>query len=282
MKYAKRTSYDIKDNFVYNLLMDRGIINNDDEYTSKYFVPRKTTNELSPTLLDNMEEGYQLLLKYLKNNSTIYLISDCDVDGFTSSSLFYNYITKYFDEFEPKIIYHIPEGKEHGLDTIMDWFPEDGNDSLVVLPDSSSNDYEQHKELKERGYEILVLDHHSTDKYSENAVVINNQPSARYENKSLSGVGVVYKFLEYIEMKQGWPPYSQDYLDIVALGEIGDVMDMNTLENRYILTGLNHINNKFFQELLDKQDFSLKGERTQIGIAFYIVPPINSLIRLGT
>lgn len=56
------------------------------------------------------------------------------------------------------IIYHVPEGKEHGLSTIMDWFPEDGADKLVVCLDSSSNDYEQHKELKERGYNILVLD----------------------------------------------------------------------------------------------------------------------------
>jgi hypothetical protein len=38
--------------------------------------------------------------------------------------------------------YHIPEGKEHGLATIMDWFPEQGNGALIVMPDSSSNDYE--------------------------------------------------------------------------------------------------------------------------------------------
>jgi single-stranded-DNA-specific exonuclease len=56
----------------------------------------------------------------------------------------------------------------------MDWFPEQGNGALIVMPDSSSNDYEQHKELKERGYDILVLDHHEADHYSEDAVVVNN------------------------------------------------------------------------------------------------------------
>lgn len=60
-------------------------------------------------------------------------------------------------------------------------------------------------------------------------------------------------------------------------------MNMNTLENRFILSyGLSHINNQFFQTLLDKQNFSLNGDRTQIGIAFYIVPLINSMIRFGT
>lgn len=60
------------------------------------------------------------------------------------------------------------------------------------------------------------------------------------------------------------------------------MMMMNGLENRFILTyGLTHIKSKFFKTLMEKQDFSMKGEKTQISIAFYIVPLINSLIRLG-
>jgi single-stranded DNA-specific DHH superfamily exonuclease len=45
---------------------------------------------------------------------------------------------------------------------------------LIVLPDSSSNDFTEHKFLKELGYDILVLDHHEASKYSDNAIVINN------------------------------------------------------------------------------------------------------------
>jgi single-stranded-DNA-specific exonuclease len=97
--------------------------------------------------------------------------------------------------------YHIPEGKEHGLSTIMNWFPESGNGNLIILPDSSSNDYEQHKELKERGYDILVLDHHEAERYSEDAIVVNNQLSKKYNNKYLSGVGIVFKFFEYWEQQ---------------------------------------------------------------------------------
>ena len=283
MKYVKRTKKDITDNFIKELLLDRGIISNDPEFLEKFARPRKETNELNPELLDNMEEGYQLLMKHLKNHSKIYLPCDCDADGYTSASLFYNYLTEHFSEYKPDIIYHIPDGKEHGLDSIMDWFPENGDNSLIVMIDSSSNDYEYHKELHDRGYEILVVDHHEADHYSEDAVVINNQLSKNYTNKALSGVGVIYKFFEYVESRENLPAYSQEYIDLVALGEIGDVMNMATLENRFILTyGLSHVKNKFFKALLEKQDFSLKGERTQIGIAFYIVPLINSLIRLGT
>lgn len=283
MKYVKRTKKDITDNFIKELLLDRGIINDDPEFLEKFARPRKETNELSPELLDNMEEGYQLLMKHLKNHSKIYLLQDSDCDGITSAALFYNYLNDHFSEYEPDITYHIPDGKEHGLDSIMNWFPENGENSLIVIPDAGSNDVNEHKELHERGYEILVLDHHLVSEITNDAIVINNQSSNKYENKDLSGVGVVYKFFEYLEKKENMPSYSQDYLDIVALGLIGDMMVMTTLENRFILTyGLSHVKNRFFKALLEKQDFSLKGERTQIGIAFYIVPLINSLIRLGT
>ena len=283
MKYIRRTSKDIKENFLKELLIDRGIIIDDEVFLDKFLNPSKEKNEIEPELLDNMEEGYQMLMRHLKNRSKIYLPIDPDADGFTSASLFYNYLMTNFSQYEPNIIYHIPEGKEHGLDSIMDWFPENGENSLIVLPDSSSNDYEYHKELHAKGYEILVLDHHLAEKYSEDAVVINNQLSKNYSNKDLSGVGVVYKFFEYIEKREGMPANSLNYLDIVALGQTADMMIMNSIENRFILTyGFSHINNEFFKTLLEKQDYSLKGEKTQIGIAFYIVPLINSLIRLGT
>lgn len=62
------------------------------------------------------------------------------------------------------------------------------------------------------------------------------------------------------------------------------MMRMTTLENRFICDyGLTHINNKFFKAMLEKQSYSLgDGLLTQIGIAFYITPLINALIRVGS
>lgn len=208
-------------------------------------------------------------------------MSDCD--GFTSASIVYLYLTQHFAEYNPDIVYHIPDGKEHGLATLLDWFPENGENSLIIIPDAGSNDVEECKILADKGYDILILDHHLISQTNPYAVVINNQGSPRYENKSLSGVGVVYKFFEYVEKQEKLSPHSHDYIDLVMLGEVGDVMNMQTLENRYILTeGLKNIHNEFLQTLFEKQEFSLKGERTQIGVAFYIVPLINSMIRLGS
>lgn len=154
---------------------------------------------------------------------------------------------------------------------------------MIVLPDSSSNDYEEHDILSEMGYDIVCLDHHEAHHYSEHAIVINNQLSENYPNKSLSGVGVVWKFLQYYDEMEKWN-YANDYLDLVAFGVISDVMQMITPENRYICRfGLLNIQNEFLKQLIIKQSFSLgDGPLTQIGMAFYLTPLVNALIRVGS
>lgn len=245
-----------------------------------------------------MEEAFQMLMKHVTFGGSICFIIDCDVDGYTSSAVFYNYLKDHLmEKYGFTLDYHVPTGKEHGLrNSIMNWLTEKKLYDLIILPDSSSNDYEEHKILKEMGYDILVIDHHEAEKYSENAVVINNQLSESYENKALSGVGVVYKFLDYVDSKIGGK-HAHTYLDLVALGEISDVMNMNTLENRLICDyGLANIRNGFFQELVRKQCYSIfgikaedwddymfsSGDLTQVDVAFYITPLINGLIRVGS
>lgn len=174
LKYIRKTSKNFTEDFLINLLVDRGIIEDNNVFQKKFFSPT-TENLIDPKNLDHMEEGYQLLMKHLTAGSKIYLCVDSDVDGFTSSAVFYNYLTEHLsNKYNFTIEYHVPEGKEHGLRTLMPLFTEEKKWDLIVLPDSSSNDYEEHKELKEMGYDILVLDHHDAEKYSENAVVINN------------------------------------------------------------------------------------------------------------
>lgn len=309
MKYIRKTSKDITQDFSRNLLIDRGILK-EGENADWYFKPT-SDNLLDPLGLDHMEEGAKMLLKHLKNGSRIRLYVDCDVDGFTSSALFINYFNDFLKKKYPdvEISYHIPEGKEHGLRSVMDELVHNKICDLIILPDSSSNDYDEHKQLHEMGYDILVLDHHDADHYSEDAVVINNQLSKDYENKALSGVGVVYKFINFFDCYR-WEdspkskeeeafidPIYDRYLDLVALGEISDMMNMQTPENRYICDyGLSDIQNSLFHAIVKKQCYSMfgiyeadwndsyynSGDVTQIKVAFYVTPLINALIRVGT
>ena len=295
MKYIQRTSKNITEDFLKELLLDRGIITEDEDYQERFFNPTKDNLE-DYKLLDNIEKGADLLEKHIKKGSKIYLIVDSDIDGFTSSAVLYNYITEYYrDKYDYEIEYHIPDGKEHGLDTLMKSLENEKLYDLIICPDSSSNDYEAHEKLASMGYEILVQDHHEASHYSEHAVVINNQLSKNYPNKDLSGVGVVYKFLQLLDERNGWNG-ADDYLDLVATGMCGDMMKMTTHENRYIANyGFSHLRNEGLRQLVKYQCYSIFGLAaaditeeyldnaiiTPINVSFYIAPLVNALIRVG-
>ena len=175
------------------------------------------------------------------------------------------------------IYYRIHTGKQHGI--ILETVPDDVK--LVICPDSSSNDYDEHAALAERGVDVLVIDHHEADTISKNAVIINNQ-LCDYPTKSLSGVGMVYKFCSYMDKLLN-VDYADDYLDLVALGMVADMMDLRDYETRHLITrGLENIRNPYFKGMIDKQAYSLKGDITPIGVAFYIAPYVNATIRMGT
>lgn len=226
-------------------------------------------------LLKNIEKAVDCLLTHIKAKSNIFVQVDSDADGYTSSAILINYLKSIFPNINIK--WELQEGKEHGI--ILNKVPSETN--LVIVPDSGSNQYEIHSALKKRGIDVIVLDHHECEKESEDAIVVNNQLSPEYPNKNFSGAGIVYKFCKAIDEHLG--VNKADYfLDLVAVGNIGDVMDMRELETRYyVLKGLENINNSFIQALLKQQEYSIKGVVNITSIAFYIVPLINAAIRVG-
>lgn len=80
--------------------------------------------------------------------------------------------------------------KAHGID--INEVPD--NTSLIIAPDSSSNENELHKYLFSKGIHIIVLDHHIAQPDDNDPAIIVNNQMCEYPNKQLSGVGIVYKF----------------------------------------------------------------------------------------
>lgn len=77
--------------------------------------------------------------------------------------------------------------------------------------------------------------------------------------------------------------YADDFLDLVALGEVADVMDLRPYETRRLIEkGIAQITNPFFKGMCEKNAFSLGDEITPTGIAFYIAPYVNAINRVGT
>ena len=239
-----------------------------------------TTDEdiLSPMLIMNIEEGVKVLIKHIAQGDKVLIQIDSDCDGYTSAAALINYLNRLFPGFvQTNVYYRIHTGKQHGI--LLETIPDDVK--LVIAPDSSSNDYEVHQQLKSKGVDVLVIDHHEADKISENAVIINNQ-LCDYPTKSLSGVGMVYKFCSYMDELLN-VDYADDYLDLVALGMVADMMDLRDFETRHLITrGLENIRNPYFKGMVDKQAYSLKDGISPIGVAFYIAPYVNATIRMGT
>lgn len=226
--------------------------------------------------LADIDKAVSLYCKHIENNSNITIVVDADVDGYTSAAMVYSY-TKNLNP-ECKLTYLIHTGKQHGLteDIVV---PEDTQ--LLIIPDASTNDTEQCKALKEKGIDIIILDHHDREIDNPYAIIVNNQCSNNYENKELCGAGVVYKFLQAVD-EELWNEEADDYLDLVALANISDNMDVRSRETKYLISkGLDFINNAFFEKLIEAQSYSLP-EVDMIGVQFYVTPLINALVRMGS
>lgn len=235
---------------------------------------------LDPQLLKNMKEGAKLLISHISANDKIFVLIDVDCDGMTSSAALINYLNMLFPSYtQSKIIYYMNEGKNHGIHA--DTVPNDVK--LVICPDSSSNNYEDHKILRERSCDVLILDHHIAQYESSDAIIINNQ-MCDYPNKTLSGVGIVFKFCSYLDSLLE-TDYAKNILDLTAVGIIADVMDLRQYETRYIIKqGLSHFRNPFLKELAEYNNYSISraGGLSPFSVGWYISPLINAIVRSGT
>lgn len=257
---------------------------------------------LDPFTMKNMEQGIELLNKHIKSGSKILILNDEDVDGQTSSCLLYLALKEMFGE-NVNLKYMVNKDKVHGVDLehFNEYDPTYDYD-LLIIPDASAEQIEVDF-LRDKNVEILILDHHLTKIPAERAITINpNQVECSYANKDLSGVGVVYKFLQsFISKNKSVQINLDSYLDLVALGMIGDVMSIKSPETRHLINkGLEQMQKRrdkiaesegrYFLEdgnklinafLYKKYDYDLK-KITHKNIAFKIAPFINGCIRSGT
>lgn len=280
MKYRLYENEIVSDNVLEKILWNRGI----KDY-KKYLSLDKSV-EISYNKLSNITNAVEVFMKHYENNDNISILVDCDPDGYTSAAAMYLYIKKLNIDYPVTYIMH-GDAKAHGLskDVVI---PE--GTKLLIVPDAGTNDYEQCQELLKNNIveDIIILDHHQAEENGlknnklDNVTIVNNQMSDEYINKDLSGVGVVYKFLQALD-EATWNEYADEYLDLVALGNISDVMNMTSFETRYLVNeGLKNINNKFLKAMINAQEFSMKGKVNIHNIQWFITPVLNGCIRCGS
>lgn len=227
---------------------------------------------------DNMDKACELLTNHIEKHSKIAILCDEDYDGVVSTTIMRRYLREYYNT-ETQVLIH-GKTKAHGITKDVD-IPLDIQ--LLIVPDASSNNQEEIKNLEEKGIDVLVIDHHPTTQDLKYGIIVNNQCSDKIKNKHLCGSGVVYKFIcamsEYNYMEE-----PTEYMDLNALANIADVMLMTSPETRYYTyKGLNNIINPFLKALIEVKRFEIDGKEDYvISHSFNTIPLINAVVREGT
>ena len=230
----------------------------------------------------NMLDAVEMFGRHIGDDT--YILCDDDVDGITSTVILARYMKKVNPNWNIRVLVH--EGKERGLqdEVIFDGIKNtkekyNFDAKFLIIPDGGTNDTAEADALDD--IDILVLDHHMITTPITNGFLVNNQDE-RNKNVSKNGSGclVVHKFLQALDNKYD-TDYSVEYIDLVALSLVADVMNMSDEQNRtyyfYGIETIDDIKNKFLFALFNK--FIGDKPYTQRDISFKIVPKLNAVCR---
>jgi len=256
-----------------------------------YIAPNIKHNMQDPYTLKYMDKAIETLLEAIGSDKKIAVFGDYDVDGATSSSLLKNY----FREIGLEIGVYIPDRIEEGYGPNTNAFKhlKDQGYDLVITVDCGATAFEPLLEAKNMGLDVLVLDHHISagEKPEALAIVNPNQDDDEGSYGYLSAVGVCFLVLVALQSalrKSGYfesrkEPNLMDFLDLVALGTVCDVVPLVGLNRAYVAAGLKQMQTKprlGIKALAATASLDL-SEIEAYHLGFVIGPRINAGGRVG-
>jgi len=242
-----------------------------------------------PWAMLNMESAIERIRRALFDRQKVRVVTDYDVDG-TTSSLILQAVVKLMGP-DVGLDYHIPNRFDEGYGfsvTAARKAAEDGVD-LIVTADIGVRDHAAVTEAANNGIDVLVCDHHLPKGASvpdEATVLCPPQDGCVYPNGALAACGVSLKVAE--ALLSGHPKKDvilRSMLKLAAIGTVADMVPLDTLENRAIVTlGLRALNEDKHHaglvELIGVADLANREIRaTDLG--FRLGPRINAAGRLA-
>ena len=243
-------------------------------------------NEMpDPLSFQDMDKILSVLYDVIKNNKTIAIFGDYDVDGATSTAL----LVKYFNELNIKTNYYIPDRKSEGYGPNIQAFrqlKQKGAD-LIVCVDCGTMSFDVMEKSLQEKIDVCIIDHHIAEsRLPESKAFVNPN---RLDDKSgmgyLSAVGVVFCVLvglnRYLRKNNYFDdvkePNLLQYLDLVALGTVCDVMTLTDLNRAFVTKGIKVIQqqqNKGLKHLASISGISEKIKSFHLG--FILGPRLNA------
>ncbi len=257
------------------LLVARGI---DTPAFAQEFLYPKYSNMHSPNLFADMQKCVDILKHTLATGGKIAIYGDYDCDGVSGASILYSYL--YTKTKNLSLIFS--DRIEDGYGFSMNKLSELTGVSLLILVDCGITSTLEIAAANELGVCVLVLDHHECPSVLPPAYAIVNPklPGSAYPYAHLCGAGLAFKFICALESNY----FAANYIDIAALGTIGDIVPL-TGENRIIASiGLSKMRKKPSEGILELCKVSNidHSKMTARQVAFSLSPRINAASRMDS
>ena len=273
-------------NIIASIVANRNIDDNNLDY---FLNPTLKNNLPDPSTLKNMDSSIKILLDKIFRNNTLGILGDYDVDGATSTAILF----KYFEFIGVNAEIYIPDRIKDGYgiskNSIDHFFRKKVN--LLVSLDCGTNDAEFIAYAREKGIEIIVIDHHEVKSLGSPLSIINPKLKGDTSNlNNLCTAGLVFLFVIGLNrelrkknfFKNKEEINLKELLDIVAVGTICDLVPLHSENRLLVKKGLEKINLKPNRGLsVLKSKLELENKIKSTDIAYYIGPCINAAGRIG-
>jgi len=213
---------------------------------------RKATNLLDYRTLSGIENALVLLYRALTEHESITIVGDFDADGATSTALAIRALKAmgYVN-----LNYIVPNRFEngYGLTPLVVEEAHKRGANLIITVDNGISSHEGVAVAKQYGINVIITDHHLPgETLPEAAAIINpNLNECHFGSKSLAGVGVTFYLMSALRAhlrQNAWftqqglnEPNLAEYLDLVALGTVADVVPLDSNNRILVHQGLNRV-----------------------------------------
>ena len=230
---------------VARFLVSRGIRTVSDAY----HMLRSSENDVhDPFLMMGMDKAVEWILAVRERGERVFIFGDYDLDGMTSVTLLTRCLKTVGVESEWRLPNRFGDGYGLSVSAVDEMYEAGARNLITVDTGITANAEIAH--AKELGMAVMVMDHHqpSGDGLPVSDVLLDpHQDGDNYPNPELCGVGVSYKFICALYSRLGLPN-PVEYLDLVALGTLADLVQM-TPENRFFTrSGLECLKNSRWPE----------------------------------
>jgi single-stranded-DNA-specific exonuclease len=268
------------------ILVNRGVVEPD---AADRFLSATLAELHDPFLLLGMEKGVTRLAVAARRGERVCVYGDYDVDGITSVALLMDFLRNIGVE----CFYHIPLRLEEGYGLSADGVAAAAAKGarVIITVDCGITSVMEAELCASMGIDLIITDHHMPGKTIPAAFSVINplQPGCRFPFKYLAGVGIAFNLLMALRSrlrKEGHfaarsEPNLREYLDLVALGTVADIvplLDENRLFVKYGLAELSSPRRTGVQAL--KEAAGVKGEVNCGTVAFRLAPRLNAAGRL--